>query len=115
MQAYDWTKVEKEQLNPLFARQVIHADSMTIAKVYLKKGCLVPEHSHPNEQLSVMEAGSLDFVVGGEKITVKAGDVLRIPSNVKHSAYATEDAVSLDIFSGIREDWKYGTDTYLRR
>lgn len=115
MQVYDWSKIEKEQLTPLFARQVIHADQMTVARVFLAKGCLVPEHSHPNEQLSVMEQGSLDFVVAGEKITVKAGEILRIPSNVKHSAYATEDVVSIDIFSGVREDWKYGTDDYLRR
>ncbi len=114
MQLYDWSKIEKEQLNPQFVRQVIHADQMTIGRIYLAKGCLVPEHSHPNEQLTVMEKGSLDFVVGGEKVTVKAGEVLRIPSNVKHSALATEDSVSIDIFSGVREDWKYGTDSYLR-
>jgi quercetin dioxygenase-like cupin family protein len=115
MTRYDWSTIEREELNPLFARQVIHGDSMTVARVFLKKGCLVPEHSHPNEQLSVMEHGELQFVVAGQQVTVKAGEILRIPSNVPHSAYATEDAVSIDIFSGVREDWKSGSDAYLRR
>jgi quercetin dioxygenase-like cupin family protein len=115
MTVYDWSTIQREELNPLFARQVIHGDLMTVARVFLKKGCLVPEHSHVNEQLSVLEQGQLDFVVGGQPVTVKAGEVLRIPSNVPHSAYAAEDAVSMDIFSGVREDWRDGTDAYLRR
>jgi hypothetical protein len=42
MPHYQWDKVEKEELNPLLSRQVIHADSMTVARMYIKKGCLVP-------------------------------------------------------------------------
>ena len=115
MHLYDWSAVEREQLNPLFARQVIYADSMTVARVFLKKGCLVPMHSHVNEQLSVMEQGEMQFIVDGKPVLVKAGQTLRIPSNVPHSAEALVDSVSLDVFSGIREDWRSGSDAYLRR
>ncbi len=37
MQHYNWNQIEKEQMNPAFARQVIHADTMTVARVYLRK------------------------------------------------------------------------------
>lgn len=115
MQLYAWDSVEKEQLNPGFARQVIHSDSMTIAKVYLKKGCVVPEHSHPNEQVCVVAEGSLLFVLEGQEVVVNAGNVLRIPSNVPHRVDALEDSVATDLFSPPRADWIRGDDAYLRR
>src|SRR5258708_38927038 len=74
MQLYEWDQVEKEQLSPTFARQVIHGDNITVARVYLSKGCFVPEHSHHNEQISMMEQGRLKFVIGGvEKVLAGGG------------------------------------------
>jgi quercetin dioxygenase-like cupin family protein len=115
MQIYEWNQVEKEQLSPTFARQVIHSDAMTVARVYLRKGCNVPEHSHHNEQISMMEQGSLRFVIAGEEKVLKAGQVLRIPPHVPHSAEALEDCVAVDLFSPPREDWIRGDDAYLRK
>ncbi len=115
MQVYDWDTLEKEQMSTTFARQVIHADTLTVARVFLKKGCTVPEHSHHNEQVSMIEQGSLRFVLDGKEQLVKAGQVLRIPPNVPHSAEAPEDCVAVDIFSPVREDWRRGDDAYLRK
>jgi quercetin dioxygenase-like cupin family protein len=115
MQVYEWEKIEKEQLSPTFARQAIHSETMTVARVYLRKGCFVPEHSHPNEQISIMEKGSLKFVVGGVEKTLTAGEILRIPPNVPHSAEALEDSEGVDVFSPPRQDWIRGDDAYLRK
>ena len=115
MQLYQWNAIEKEQLNPTFARQVIHGDSMTVARVFLKKGCVVPEHSHPNEQICMVDQGVLQFVFSGEVVVVKAGEALRIPALVPHSAEALEDSAGFDLFSPPREDWIRGDDAYLRR
>jgi quercetin dioxygenase-like cupin family protein len=115
MQIYEWNQVEKEQLSPTFARQVIHSDTMTVARVYLRKGCSVPEHSHHNEQISMMEQGSLKFVIDGQEIVLMAGQVLRIPPHVPHSAEALEDCAAVDLFSPPREDWIRGDDAYLRK
>jgi quercetin dioxygenase-like cupin family protein len=115
MQIYEWNQVEKEQLSPTFARQVIHTDAMTVARVYLRKGCSVPEHSHHNEQISMMERGSLKFVIAGQEKVLKAGQVLRIPPHVPHSAEALEDCVAVDLFSPPRQDWIRGDDAYLRK
>jgi len=115
MQLYEWNQIEKEQLNPRAARQVIHGDTMTVARLYLAKGCFVPEHSHRNEQISMMEQGSLRFVVAGREQIVKAGEVLRIPPHVPHSAEALEDSIAVDLFSPPREDWQRGDDAYLRK
>lgn len=115
MQLYDWNTVEKEQLNPTFSRQVIYGETITVARVFLKKGCLVPEHKHHNEQISIMEQGALRFILDGQEVVVKAGEVLRIPPNVPHSAEALEDSAGIDVFSPSREDWRLGNDAYLRR
>ena len=115
MQVYNWAGIEKEQMSPLFARQVIHGENLTVARVYLRKGCAVPEHSHVNEQISMVEQGAIKFVMGGVERVLRAGEVLRIPPNVPHSAEAIEDCVATDLFSPCREDWIRGDDAYLRK
>ena len=102
-------------MNPLLARQVVTGEKAMVARVYLKKGCVVPAHSHVSEQVTYILEGALKFEIPGQDdIVVRAGEVLVIPSNVVHSAIALEDTVDLDIFSPIREDWLNGTDQYLR-
>ena len=62
--------------------------------------------------------GALRFWIGEdekEEVVVKAGEVLRIPSNVPHKAEALEDTLDVDVFSPPREDWLNKTDSYLRR
>lgn len=115
MHLYQWNQVEKEQLNPQLARQVIHGDTVTMARIFLAKGALVPTHSHVNEQLSCVEQGTLKFVLDGRDVLVKAGEVLQIPPNLPHSAEALEDTVAIDFFAPVREDWRNGDDAYLRK
>src|SRR5262245_2795720 len=100
-------EMAREQLNPLLARQVVSGAKAMLSRVYLKKGCVVPPHSHESEQLSYIVEGALLFRIGAdqrEEITVHAGEVLVIPSNVVHSAVALEDTLDMDIFSPIRQD-----------
>jgi quercetin dioxygenase-like cupin family protein len=115
MQVYEWDSVEKEQLNPVCARQVIHTETMTVARLYMSKGCRVPLHSHHNEQLSMVEKGALKFVLDGKDLVIKAGEVLQIPPHLPHSAEALEDSIAVDVFSPPREDWIRGDDAYLRK
>jgi len=115
MQLYEWDKIQREELNPTIARQMINGETITVARMHLKKGCVVPEHSHHNEQISIIESGQLDFVVAGKRQVVKAGQVLRIPPHVPHSAEAPEDCYAIDVFSPVREDWVRGDDAYLRK
>jgi len=115
MQVQSWNGIEKEQLNPLSSRQVIHSDTMTVARMHLRKGCLVPEHSHHNEQISMVEQGSLQFKIGGSERILRAGELVRIPPNVPHSVQALEDSVAVDLFSPPRQDWIRGDDAYLRK
>jgi quercetin dioxygenase-like cupin family protein len=110
-----WDGVELETLNPLLQRQLIVGENVMLARVLLKKGCIVPLHSHVNEQLSYILQGALKFLIDGREIVVRAGEVLTIPSNMPHQAEALEDTVDLDIFNPPRADWLNKTDSYLRK
>ncbi len=109
-----WSSVEVEALNPLLGRHFVVGQNVMLARVLLKKGCLVPEHSHHNEQISYLVEGALKFGIDGKEIVVSEGEVLIIPPNMPHSAEALADAVSLDIFNPPRADWINKTDAYLR-
>jgi len=114
MKHTSWKDVELEQLNPLLDRQMITGDKVMLARVLLKKGCVVPEHSHENEQVTYILEGALKFWIEGKEIVVRAGEVLCIPSSVPHKAEAVEDTVDLDVFYPPRQDWLNKTDSYLR-
>src|SRR5271154_5879569 len=96
---YRWSEVEKEQINPFMARQMIHGQTMTVARLEIRKGGSVPEHSHHNEQITMLEKGRMRFVLAGEEVMLEAGQTLHIPAHVPHSAEAVEDATAVDLFS----------------
>jgi len=109
-----WGTVPLEDLNELLQRQFVVGQEIMLARVLLKKGCIVPEHSHSNEQLTYILEGALKFWIDGRELIVKAGEILTIPSNMPHKAEALEDTVDLDVFSPPRADWINKTDQYLR-
>ena len=100
-----WNDVELEHLNPQLDRQMITGENLMIARVLLKKGVIVPEHSHENEQLTYILEGALKFWIDGREIVVHAGEVLCIPPHMPHKAQAMEDTVDLDVFYPPRQDW----------
>ncbi len=110
-----WKSIPLEDLNPLLQRQFVVGQDIMMARVLLKKGCVVPMHSHHNEQITYILEGALKFEIDGKQITVAAGEVLCIPPNMPHRATALEDTVDLDVFSPPRADWIGKTDHYLRR
>ena len=114
LQYIPWHTIPLEDLNPLLQRQFVVGQGIMLARVLLKKGCIAPLHSHHNEQLTYIVEGALKFYIDGKEITVHAGEVLCIPSNMPHKAEALEDTVDLDVFSPPRADWINKTDQYLR-
>ena len=114
LQYIPWHTVPLEDLNPLLQRQFVVGQEIMLARVLLKKGCIVPLHSHVNEQLTYIVEGALKFYIDGQEIVVHAGEVLSIPANMPHKAEALEDTVDLDVFTPPRSDWVNKTDQYLR-
>ncbi len=110
-----WKDVEREPLNDKIDREMVHTEKLMLARVFIKKGGHVPKHQHHNEQVTYILEGALKFEIDGKEIVVKAGEVLCIPSNMPHEAWAMEDTLDLDVFTPPREDWINKTDAYLRK
>ena len=114
---YRWEDLPKERLKPDLERRLIPAERMTLGHVYLAKGCVVPKHSHENEQLTYILEGRLCFWLGedeSEVVEVGAREVLHIPAHLPHKAEALEDTLDVDVFHPPRQDWLNGSDAYLR-
>ena len=109
-----WKDVQRENLNPMIDREMVWGEKVMLARVLLKKGGHVPLHHHHNEQVTYILEGALKFAIDGKEIVVRAGEVLCIPPNMPHEAWALEDTVDLDVFTPPREDWLNKTDDYLR-
>jgi quercetin dioxygenase-like cupin family protein len=115
MKHYKLQEIPEEHVTDLFARRFFTGEKATVAFLNMKEGCVVPEHHHESEQFSYIITGAMRFIIGGEEILVRGGEMVQIPSNVLHSAVAIEMTTGIDFFSPIREDWVNGTDDYLRR
>ncbi|MBS0376622.1 MAG: cupin domain-containing protein [Proteobacteria bacterium] len=114
---HSWSQIPAEPLKGTITRKLITGERMMIAHVHLKKGDDVPRHQHENEQLTYILSGALRLWFGANderEITVRAGEVVVIPSNVPHRALALEDTLDVDVFNPPRQDWLTGTDAYLR-
>ena len=109
-----WDSIPVESLNPLLGLHFVVGQNVMLARVLLKKGSIVPEHSHPNEQITFILEGALKFYIDGREIVVNAGEVLTIPPHMPHKAEALEDTVDFDIFDPPRADWMNKTNSYLR-
>jgi quercetin dioxygenase-like cupin family protein len=112
---YRWDELELEKVTEMISRKIVTGAREMIAQIYLKKGALVPMHSHESEQMTYVLQGALRFLIGGEEITVREGEILHIPSWVEHQAEALDDTFEVDVFSPIRQDWLDKTDDYFRR
>ena len=59
----------------------------TFGVAELRAGQRNPRHFHPNcEELLYVISGSCEHVVGARKVTLNAGDLIRIPRGVPHQA-----------------------------
>jgi len=115
MTHFDWSQIPQEQLNSRFSRKFVNGEKIMLAQLFLLKGCIVPEHSHESEQLSMVVTGTLKFKLDGEERILTTNQMVLIPSNIVHAVEALEDTLVYDIFSPIRRDWLEKTDSYLRK
>ena len=86
---------------------MVQAETCTVALVELSPGAPIGLHSHPHEQLSTIQSGNAEFILGGGTYSVRAGDVIRIPADLKHGVrvLGDEPVVIVDFFTPRRDDF----------
>jgi quercetin dioxygenase-like cupin family protein len=84
-----------------------YGENVMMAYVNIEANTVLPEHSHPHEQMGMFLEGEAEFTIGDEKRMVKPGMAYLVPSNVKHKVVTFDKPVlALDIFSPVREEYK---------
>ena len=58
---YRWEDMPKEKVSDVLDRRLITGESIMLTHVYLKKGAIVPQHNHHNEQITYILEGGLRF------------------------------------------------------
>jgi quercetin dioxygenase-like cupin family protein len=107
-----WKKTDKKSLDPKLTQQVFSTGNIMLVRYVYEPGLHFPDHSHPQEQVTIVEEGVLEFKIDGENLSLKEGDICAIPPNVPHSTVVGENrAVALSIFTPVKEDVIIRTDS----
>jgi quercetin dioxygenase-like cupin family protein len=100
-----WDEIALDKITEMVSQKIVSGEREMVAQIYLKRGALIPMHAHESEQMTCVLQGALRFLVDGEEIIVREGEVLHIPSLTPHQAEALDDTFELDVFSPVRRDW----------
>ena len=105
----DWSSIPVERIATGIDRQMIWGDQVMVCRLRFDPQVVTAVHSHPHEQITLVERGRVRFTVDGGDRIVSAGEVLYFPSGIAHGAtMLDEEVVLIDIFSPVREDFLPG-------
>ena len=76
-----------------------------MAEFRLQKNSLLPRHQHPHEQTGYLISGRIRLTIGACTYDCGPGDSWCIPGNEMHGAEIIEDAVAIEVFSPVREEY----------
>lgn len=83
----------------------VYGENSLLTRFHLKKGSLLPRHSHPHEQTGFLVSGKMNLFIGEEKYLAEPGDTWSIKGDIEHQAEILEDSVAIEVFSPVREDY----------
>ncbi len=86
-------------------RTLVYGEKTSLGEFYLKKGTIIPNHSHPHEQTGYFISGKAVFIIDGERYNTDPGDSWCIHGDVEHGVEVIEDSVVIEIFSPAREEY----------
>ena len=102
----DWATIPAERLADGIERQMIWGARLMVCRLRFDPRVVTAVHSHPHEQITLVERGRVKFTVDGQTRVASAGDVLHFPADCPHGAeMLDEEVVLVDIFSPVREDF----------
>ncbi len=104
-----WTpaRMKPRKLAPGISAKVAWGEKLMLSLVVLAPNAVVPEHSHPHEQMGMLVSGTMELAVEGRPSMLSGNDMYLVPGGVPHSAKAgPRGAVALDAFAPPREEYK---------
>ena len=86
-------------------KTLAHGNNTLMVEFRLQQGAVLPRHAHPHEQTGYLVSGQLRLSIGAESRDLSPGDAWCIAGGVEHGAEVLEDAVAVEVFSPLREDY----------
>jgi quercetin dioxygenase-like cupin family protein len=102
----DWQSIPPERIADGIERQMIWGNNLMVCRLTIAPHTITAVHTHPHEQITLVERGQVRFSVEGTDRISTAGDVLHFPSNCRHGAtMLDQEVVLIDIFTPVREEF----------
>ncbi|MGE4465515.1 cupin domain-containing protein [Sphaerochaeta sp.] len=106
MQRTTYNDTKRVTMAPGVSRRVLsHTPELMLVEVTFDTGAVVPNHSHPHQQISHIKSGRFSFMSGTDAVEAGPGDSFAFSSNVEHGVTCLEAGTVLDCFSPAREDF----------
>jgi quercetin dioxygenase-like cupin family protein len=86
-----FAELPREDPFPGVRRQALNTSRLTMARYTFAPGATFPIHSHHQEQVTVIEAGSVEMTIGGSVTRLEAGDWSLVEPDVEHGITAGGD------------------------
>lgn len=100
-------EVEPVEMVPgIWRRTLSYSEGVMLVHFTLEEGSVLPEHSHPNDQVGYVLEGEITLNTPDQTLHLKAGESYALAANVKHSARVVKRTIVIDAFSPPREDYK---------
>lgn len=106
MELHDFAAVPVKEIAPGFRGRYVHSAQVTQGMIDAEAGALIPDHSHPHEQWTMMLEGSMELTVAGVTHLLTPGTVLYIAPHERHSARAVTGCRIFDVFHPVREEYR---------
>lgn len=106
MRLLDFATVAPREVAPGYLGRYVHSDHITQGRVDIAPGAVIPDHSHPHEQWTLLLSGSFELTVSGVTHAMQPGQMLHIAPYECHSARAITACVVLDVFHPPRDDYR---------
>lgn len=106
MPRYRLDDMEQKEPVPGYRLRAVHGERMTVAYWEIDPEAVMPEHSHPQEQVATLLEGEFELTVDGETHVLGPGAVVVIASGALHSGRAVTACRMMDAFHPPRDEWR---------
>jgi quercetin dioxygenase-like cupin family protein len=107
MTFFNVSELPGTEMLPGVTRRAVYLDHVMLTFFDFAPGSIVPEHSHPHEQITYVVQGAMEFHLGEKTRVLRAGDGVCIPPGTAHKAIILDEpTVALDAWHPVREEYK---------
>jgi quercetin dioxygenase-like cupin family protein len=96
----DWSNYDLKEVRPGVFGATEETPQLTVTLYRYGAGSSWEEHQHPEDQITTVLEGEINFTIAGEPAHMTKGDVACLPGGVPHSAtVGPEPVTTLNIYT----------------